>query len=165
MPPATFIHSTIAENFERLLASAFSRNMPGLDVRREVGVRHPRDEFFRPVADVVVYEASELKGRDKDRFFGTCQLICEVLSPSTRHHDLVFKRRLYMEMPDCLHILFIEQDMMRARHWSRESGWAETLYTDPDDRIDLPEFGFACAVRDLYARTDLVRDTKTGGRP
>ncbi|MDY8108593.1 Uma2 family endonuclease [Fulvimarina sp. 2208YS6-2-32] len=156
LPPATIGHSIIAQNLERMLANALGCNRPDLDVLREVGVRHPLDEYFRPVADVVVYEVAELNGRDQDRFFETCQLVCEVLSPSTRHHDLVFKRRRYIELPGCQHILFLEQNEMRARHWSRASGWAETVYSAPSDRIALPEFSFSCHLKDLYARTDLA---------
>ena len=155
MPPATFNHGIIAQNLERLLFNTAAVDHLTLDVHREVGLRHPTNASFRPVADVVLYDPAERLGRGHDRFYGTCRLIAEVLSPSTRHYDLVFKRRLYTEMPDCLHILFIEQEVMRVRHWARTSNWDETVYTDPEARVDLPEFGFSCGVRDLYARTEV----------
>ena len=156
MPPATIGHGTIAENLERLLFTALSVHRPDLDVRREIGIRHIADEYFRPVADVAVYETSELNGRDQDRFFATCQLVCEVLSPTTRHHDLLFKRRRYTELPGCQHIIYLEQNQMRARHWSRSSDWSETIYEAADALIELHKFGFSCRLKDLYARTDLV---------
>ncbi|EAU41712.1 hypothetical protein FP2506_14804 [Fulvimarina pelagi HTCC2506] len=156
MPPATIAHGIIAQNFERLLLGALISRELNLDVQREAGVRHPTDEFFRPVADLIVYDAAERQGRNKDLFFQTCQLVAEVLSPRTRHHDLLFKRRRYLELPTCKHVILIEQDEMRLRHWARSADWAETVHADPDDPIELPEFGFSCRLKDLYARTDLV---------
>ena len=156
MPPATLRHGAIARVFERLLASALSQNGLPLEATREVGVSHPRDATFRPVADIVVFDPQEELASGGERFLKSCKLVAEVLSPSTEHYDLVFKRRRYAELPDCLHILMIEQDRMRVRHWYRRNDWAETVYERPDDPIDLPEFGFSCRLSDLYARTDLA---------
>jgi Uma2 family endonuclease len=156
MPPATLRHGAIARVFERLLASALSQNGLPLEATREVGVSHPSDATFRPVADVVVFDPTEEMASGGERFLKSCRLVAEVLSPSTEPYDLVFKRRRYTELPDCRHVLMIEQDRMRVRHWSFRNGWAESIYDKPDDRIELPEFGFACIVRDLYIRTDLA---------
>lgn len=156
MPPATLRHGAIARVFERLLASALSQNGLPLEATREVGVSHPSDPTFRPVADIVVFDPKEELTSGEERFLKSCRLVAEVLSPSTEPYDLVFKRRRYVELPDCVHVLMIEQDRMRVRHWARRNDWTETVYEGPDDRIDLPEFGFTCRLRDLYARTDLA---------
>ncbi|MCQ0987248.1 Uma2 family endonuclease [Jiella marina] len=156
MPPTTLRHGAIARVFERLLASALSQNGLPLDATREVGLSHPNDPMFRPVADVVVFDPQEEISAGGDRFLKSCQLVAEVLSPSTEHIDLLFKRRRYTELPNCLLVMIIEQDRMRVRHWARQKDWAETVYEDPEGVIDLPQFGFSCALRDLYARTDLV---------
>jgi Uma2 family endonuclease len=156
MPPATLRHGAIARVFERLLASALSQSGLPLEATREVGVSHPSDTTFRPVADIVVFDPQEELASGGQRFLKSCRLVAEVLSPSTEPYDLLFKRRRYAELPDCLHVLMIDQDRMRVRHWSRRNGWAETVHEEPDERIELPEFGFSCRLRDLYARTDLA---------
>lgn len=156
MPPATRRHGFIAQNLERLLAAALSTAHPHLDAIREAGIRFENDPMFRPVADVIVFDVEKEASDGNDRFYETCRLIGEVMSTSTRQYDLLQKRRRYTELPDCLHVLFIEQGRLYARHWARSQGWAEAVYERPDDLIDLPEFGFACHLKDLYARTDLA---------
>ena len=58
--------------------------------------------------------------------------------------------------------LILSQTDIAVEVWSRSNDWKGLVFRSPDDRIDLPEFGFSCAVRDLYARTDLARDARTG---
>ncbi|MEN3794410.1 Uma2 family endonuclease [Fulvimarina sp. MAC3] len=156
MPPPSMRHRAIAKNLERLLNAALRAAQLPLEADREVPLRHPTDTSFRPEADVVVIDPDEEVARPTDRFYETCRLVAEVLSPSTEHVDLVTKRQRYTELPECQHIVILSQNEMRLRHWARSCGWAERVYMDPEAVFDLPEFSFSCRLKDLYARTDLL---------
>ncbi|KQT54851.1 hypothetical protein ASG43_04720 [Aureimonas sp. Leaf454] len=149
MPPATMRHGRIASNLERLLSAALARAASRYDGRREAGIRHSSPDF-RPVADVAIVDPREEEDDGGDRFYDDCPLIAAVLSPSTEHYDLIWKLPRYQELAACRHVLRIAQTESCVRIFSRDAGWAETVLRDPDDRIDLPEFGFSCSLADLY---------------
>lgn len=155
MPPATKAHNRIAANFERLLNSALSVARPELDALREVPLSHPTNEGFRPIADLaVIAPADELVEHSRyyfDRFF----LAAEILSPSNTQVHVRLKRERYAENAFCLYILIISQTDFAVEVWSRANDWQGRVYRSPDDRIELPEFGFSCALKDLYRGTPI----------
>jgi hypothetical protein len=50
-------------------------------------------------------------------------------------------------------VLIIAQEDFAVEVWSRSDDWKGRVYRSPDDRIELPEFGFSCTVADLYRGT------------
>lgn len=149
-------HQLIAQSFERLLCKSLDRHSVKLDGLLAAGLRHPTDAYFRPIVDVAVIDGDEWRIRGSDFYFDHCFLAAEVVSAESAAMDEYRKLPRYRAFPDCNHVIAIDVDRVRLRLWSRQSDWAETIYADLGDRIELPEFGFACTVRDLYARTDLA---------
>jgi Uma2 family endonuclease len=104
---------------------------------------------FRAIADVAVVD-SEVE----DEVYGTgFHFAAEILSDSNTRESISRKRAIYSASPDCLHVLIIAQEDFAVEVWSRSDDWKGRVYRSPDDRIELPEFGFSCTVADLYRGT------------
>lgn len=152
----TLRHGSIVTSFKRLLLEALEA-LPGtMDVFSSADLRHPSDPKFRPVADLAIVDF-DVETIDFDEcFFDRCYLAAEVIDDEIASLNEEIKLRRYRELTDCSDVFSIHSSQLCARHWARSTDWAETVYTDPDDLIELPEFGFSCRLRDLYARTDLA---------
>ena len=120
---------------------------------REIGLSVEAHPDFRPQADVAIIDSIDGNPYFAERF----HLVAEVLSDSNTPEFISTKRARYADHPDCLYVLIISQSDFAVEIWSRAEGWKGEVLRSPEDRIELPEFGFSCAVRDLYARTDLMR--------
>ncbi|TFF27117.1 Uma2 family endonuclease [Jiella endophytica] len=153
MLPPSLKHQRIASNLERLLNDQFDKSRPEFDAMREIGLAVEAHPDFRPQADVAVVDREPNGVYFAERFY----LAAEVLSDSNTSEFISIKRARYSDHPDCLHVLIISQSDFGVEIWSRSSGWQGRVLRSADDRIDLPEFGFSCAVGDLYERTDLMR--------
>ncbi|MCQ0987247.1 Uma2 family endonuclease [Jiella marina] len=153
MHPPSLKHQRIASNLERLLNDVFDKTRPELDAMREIGLAVEAHSDFRPQADVAVVDREPNGVYFAERFY----LVAEVLSDSNTPEFISTKRLRYADHPDCLHVLIISQNDFAVEIWSRSNGWQGRVLRSPEDRIDLPEFGFSCAVGDLYSRTDLMR--------
>jgi Uma2 family endonuclease len=149
MSPARLPHQRIGANLVKLLDPALATRRPDLVALQEVAVRLDSHPDFLAVADVaivnfdvddVVYEAG-------------FHLAAEVLSDSNTHEFISRKRELYAEAPFCQHVLIISQKDFAVEVWSRSNDWKGRVLRSPDDLIELPEFGFACRVADLYRGT------------
>lgn len=154
MSPATLPHQRIGRNLARLLDDALAARRPELIALLEVGLRLEHREDFRPVADVVVVDAEVPDEVYGSRFY----LAAEVLSPSNTHEYISRKRLLYSESPDCLYVLILSQRDFGVEVWSRADGWKGRIYRSPEDRIELPELGLSCCVRDFYRGTPVLAD-------
>ena len=154
MPPATLRHQRIAANLERLLYKGLEAVGSDLDARREAGLRHPSDPDFRPVADVVVIDPRQEEENGHDRFYDRCVLVAEVLSPSTEHYDLIWKRPRYVELPFCEYVLLMSQIEMRVRFSSRENGFVEQVLS-AGDTLAFPFLQVSIPVEDLYRGVSL----------
>lgn len=153
MHPPSLKHQIIGQNFERLLNDALEAQASKLFAIREIGLAIAHKPTFRPQADVAVIDEEH---GDNPFFAERFHLVAEVLSASNTREYISTKRLHYAEHGDCLYVLILSQTDRAVEVWSRASGWQGRVYRSPDDRIDLPEFGFSCFLRDLYARTDLA---------
>ncbi|HDZ72753.1 MAG TPA: Uma2 family endonuclease [Aurantimonas coralicida] len=152
MHPPSLKHQRIGSNLERLLNDALDESRPDLDAMREIGLAVPAHPGFRPQVDVAIVDRIPTGVYFAERFY----LAGEVLSDTNTRDYISTKRLRYADPPDCLHILILSQTDMAVEVWSRTNDWQGRVFRSPEDRIELPEFGFACTVRDLYARTDLA---------
>ncbi|MEC5291077.1 Uma2 family endonuclease [Aurantimonas sp. C2-6-R+9] len=151
MHPPSLKHQVIGQNLERRLNDALEAKGSKLFAIREIGLAVEGHPNFRPQADVAVIDDIGANPYFAERF----HLVAEVLSDSNTHEYIHTKRLRYADHPDCLHILILSQTDMAVEVWSRSDDWRGRIFRSPDDRIELPEFGFSCAVGDLYARTSI----------
>lgn len=87
----------------------------------------------------------------------TPSVLFEVLSPSTRDHDLGFKFEQYRRIPTATHIVFVDSERMAATVATRgEAGTWTLLDLDASGRIQLDAHG-SIALSELYRGTDLAR--------
>lgn len=86
-------------------------------------------------------------------------LVVEVLSPSTRVHDLGNKLIEYQRIPSLRGILYVDSESLTVRLWTRpeNSTWpAEPRFLQsPDSTISLP-VGVTLLLKDLYEGTGLL---------
>jgi Uma2 family endonuclease len=149
MSPARFPHQRIGLNLVLLLNASLRQRSPDLVAMYEVALRVEAFPDFRAIADVAVVD-SEVE----DEVYGTgFHFAAEILSDSNTRESISRKRAIYSASPDCLHVLIIAQEDFAVEVWSRSDDWKGRVYRSPDDRIELPEFGFSCTVADLYRGT------------
>lgn len=152
MTPASIRHQVIAVNLERLLNDAFEAAGTGLLAVHEVGLAVDGYPDFRAVADLAVISLAD---EDHAIYARRFRLVVEILSASNTSEHISLKRARYAECPDCLHVLIIGQEDTHVEVWSRSNDWQGRVYRSPDDRIELPEFGLSCVLKDLYRGTPI----------
>ena len=153
MPPPTRVHQQIASNLAFELNTHFRAHRPELCALQEVGLIVPEAELFRPEADVAVLDAMA----DYESYANKFYLVAEILSDSNTDKDIAVKRRRYLQHPDNLYFLLIDQRRVRVEVQARVGGWQPVVLDGLDARLDLPEFGFNARVADLYRGTPLLR--------
>ena len=156
MTPASKTHNRIAANLERLLNRALENAPEKLDALREVPLAPTKDIYFRAIADLAVVSLNDERTEDDRYFFGRFFLAAEVLSATNTLDHIRLKRHRYAECAACLYVLIVAQTDVAVEVWSRVANWEGRVLRQLDDRIDLPELGFSCAVRDLYTNTDFA---------
>ncbi|MES2754523.1 MAG: Uma2 family endonuclease [Pseudomonadota bacterium] len=88
---------------------------------------------------------------DKDLVLSDPRLIVEILSPSTREHDLRVKRDEYRAMPGVDTIVFIDPDAETLAISQRHAaGWAETFFVAQD--IVAPSLNVTIPHAEIFAR-------------
>ena len=152
MPPPTLRHQMIGGNLHRLLGDALDRSRPELGVLLESGLRIEGVPAFLPVPDLLVLDLPVGEGSYANRFY----LTAEVLSDSNTEEYISLKVERYAQHPANLYSLVIGQKDFHVELWSRADAWKGVVLRSGDDLIELPEFGFRCAVRDLYRGTPLA---------
>ena len=106
---------------------------------------------YDPEPDVAVIREDENPDpRYADRFY----LVAEVLSDSDER-IIESKQEIYRAHASCTCILLIRQDRAEIIMERRTAeGWRTEMLTGGDQLV-LPDFGFACPVRDIYRDTPL----------
>jgi len=153
MPPPTRMHQLIASNLAFELNTHFRANRPELCALQEVGLIVPEAELFRPEADVAVVDLMGGYESYIDKFY----LVAEILSDSNTDKDIAVKRRRYLQHPDNVYFLLIEQKRVHVEVMARAGGWQTVVLDRPESALDLPEFGFSTRVADLYRGTPLLQ--------
>jgi len=150
MPPPTLRHQRIASNLAFELNAHLRRHRPNLYAFQEVGLMVPDVASFRPEADVAVLDSSvDLDTLYADRFY----LVAEILSDSNTDKDIAAKRIRYLQHPDNLYFLLIQQKQVRVEVWARAAGWKPVVLAGLDAVVELPEWGFRATLADLYRGT------------
>jgi Uma2 family endonuclease len=151
MPPPTLVHQRIASNLARKLNDAFDAARLELFAFQEVGLIVPEAELFRPEADVAVLDAMA----DYESYANKFYLVAEILSDSNTDKDIAVKRQRYLQHPDNLHFLLIEQKRVRAEMLSRSTNWQPTVLEGADAEVAIPEWRFRVRLAELYRGTPL----------
>ena len=153
MPPPTRMHQLIASNLAFELNTHFRAHRPELCALQEVGLIVPKAELFRPEADVAVVDLIGDYESYIDKFYS----VAEVLSDSNTDKDIAVKRQRYLQHPENLYFLLIEQKRVRVEVVARAGGWQPVVLDQPEATLDLPAFGFSARVADLYRGTPLLQ--------
>ena len=85
-------------------------------------------------------------------------LVVEVLSPSTRNHDLDNKLPVYRAMPSLEHILIVEQNRPSVVQHSRAGdAWTQHQYSELDDIVSLDSLGASLSLAQFYRGIDFLQ--------
>jgi Uma2 family endonuclease len=83
-------------------------------------------------------------------------LVVEVMSPSTKKFDRGEKLESYVRIPSLQHILFVDQDTVSVRAYSRSDKagqWLDNRFDSLDDLVTLGDM--TLTVSDIYHKTML----------
>ncbi|MCY4145059.1 MAG: Uma2 family endonuclease [Chloroflexi bacterium] len=117
-----------------------------------VSIRARQSAYFFPDLTVVRGKARFALGRND---LLNPVLVVEVLSPSTRNHDLVDKLPVYQAMPSLEHILIIEQARPHIAHHSRAGdAWTLRQYSELDDVAPLDSLAASLSLAQVYRGID-----------
>jgi Uma2 family endonuclease len=148
MAPPTDRHSALVMECGVAIRERLRRR-PGCRVLAEAGIRISDEDFL--VADLAV-SCQPLTGTP---MVAEPLLIVEVLSPSTRQHDLSVKGEAYRRLPSVRELWFVEADRRRVQQWRRE---AEHVWRVEDvigsGRVESPVLDAAIPLDELYAGLD-----------
>ncbi|MCY3573721.1 MAG: Uma2 family endonuclease [Chloroflexi bacterium] len=115
-------------------------------------IRARQSAYFFPDLTVVRGKARFAPGRND---LLNPVLVVEVLSPSTRRHDLVNKLPVYQAMSSLEHILIIEQTRLHVAHHSRAGDtWALRQYSELHEILTLDSLGASLSLAHVYCGID-----------
>ena len=149
MAPPSYAHQRITRNFCELLNSAFSEQRLDLFAYFSAGVRNPGLRNFQPEPDVVVVPGVAGKDLYSEKF----QLAGEIMSPTNTRQEIELKLRRYREGPDNLYAVVIEPSEFLVEIHARRESWQPKVLKQPNDIVEMPEFGLRCRVVDIYRGT------------
>jgi Uma2 family endonuclease len=152
MPPPTLVHQRIASNLARSLNDCLEDKRPELYAFQEVGLIVPQAELFRPEADVAMLDAMA----DYEPYANKFYCVAEILSDSNTDKDIAVKRQRYLQHPDNLYFVLIEQKRVHMEVLARATGWLPVALARLDDALELAEFGFRTTLANLYRGTPLA---------
>ena len=77
------------------------------------------------------------------------------MSPANTRREIDLKLRRYREGLDNLYAVVIEPREYLVEIHARRENWQPAIPKQPDDIVEMPEFGLRCFVVDLYCGTPL----------
>jgi len=123
--------------------------LPGLGLRVS--------DINRPEPDALIIPRSgsstDALGRDRSDVI----VAFEILSPSTEHRDLHWKRTAYTSLPSLTHYVVIAQDTIEVVVFGRDMGFAERRLRSLDEALDLPALGISVPLSEIYDDMDWIR--------
>ena len=154
---ASRLHQIIIANLVFLLKGALRDNvawegLPGLGLKL--------DEQNRPEPDVIVRPKGAPYGDATGRDCDDALIIFEILSPSTAHRDLRWKRKAYAALPSVSAYVVIAQDAVEAVIYERRTGFSEHRLETPGAAVELSELGITLPLAEIYRDTGLDRTDK-----
>ena len=153
MPPPTRVHQQIASNLAFELNTHFRAHRLDLSALQEVGLIVPKAELFRPEADVAVFDLMADYESYADKFY----FVAEILSDSNTDKDIAVKRQRYLQHPDNLYFVLIEQRRVRVEVLARSASWQPLVLEGLDAMLELPEWSFRTPLAKFYRGTPLER--------
>jgi Uma2 family endonuclease len=155
MEPSSLLHGAICSC---AIMALFERLRPKgcLVCSGSLRVRNTTDTLYTyPDLSVVCGRPEVLKQRGETLSNPT--LIVEVLSPSTRSHDLNRKALEYKRSPSLQYLLFVDTEQVAVYLHSRQSpnSWLHQDFLGLESEIHLPFWDLVIPVRDFYLDVDL----------
>jgi Uma2 family endonuclease len=148
------LHQRIVKNLVFILTGFERRPGAAWEVLPGLGVRV--SEKSRPEPDVLIIPrvggSLDPQGRDRSDVVAAF----EVLSPSTEHRDLRWKRVAYTSLPSLTEYVVVAQDMVEVVVFARASGFEEHRLRSLDDSVELPSLGVSLSLAEIYRDTDLA---------
>jgi Uma2 family endonuclease len=151
MAPPSLAHQRIALNLCEVLNRTFTARKQDLFAYHEVAIRLPGLANFQPEPDVVVAPGTA----GYDLYTQNFRLVAEILSPSNTRAEIALKLRRYREAPENLYVLVIDPREFLVEVHAESRNWQPLTLGQPDELIEMPEFGLRCPVSDLYRGTPL----------
>jgi Uma2 family endonuclease len=151
MAPASLAQRRIAHNLSELLYREFKTRSLDLFAYIGVAVRVQNNRYFQSQPDVVIVPGVASYDFYSEKF----QLAGEIMSPTNTRTEIDLKLRRYREGPDNLYVVVIEPREFLVEIHARRESWQTKVLKQPNDVIEMPEFGLCCRVIDLYRGTPL----------
>ena len=147
-------HSRLSTSFIRILANIFwdSEKYIPHNSNRPVYVEST-GAIYNPDALVVAEPVKFYTYRPGMNAEMTPAVIVEVLSKSTRKHDINDKLPAYKTIPSLEIILFVELAFPKVTVYSKDTSsgkWSDTVYDDLDSSIEIG--GQKVTLREIYRR-------------
>jgi Uma2 family endonuclease len=115
------------------------------------GTRVPASEKSLPQPDIMVLERPPTDSPVSDEAL----VLFEVLSPSNRKADELWRRKVYASVPNCQHYVTVSLKRVEVIAYGRASRWKGRSLTRLVDTLALPALGVSIPVVDIYRWTPL----------
>lgn len=157
----TDIHADLATQMSHLLKDAWAgdKHFRVRNGNRPVCIPECDHAVFNPDGSVISMPAKYYEYRPGMNAELTPVLIFEVLSKSTRTHDLGDKLPCYKKIPTLLQVIFIDSQRLEVVVWERPTSqdkWVETNLNQPD--VSLFVNNKAITLREIYEDTLLLSE-------
>jgi Uma2 family endonuclease len=149
MTPASLAQRRIAHNLSELLNRAFEEQSLDLFAYIGTAVRVENNRHFQSQPDLVVIPGVASYEFYSEKF----QVVGEITSPTNTRREIDLKLRRYREAPNNLYAVVVEPGEFLVEIHARRENWQPKVLRQPDDVIEMPEFGLRCCVLDLYRGT------------
>lgn len=148
MAPPSNAHGTIADNAVLAIGAALRPRRPCRS-QSQAGIRIDQNTWWQ--ADIAVTCTLLTPGGEIDQ----PGLIVEVLSPTTRTHDLGQKLIDYKTLSSVFEIWMIDSERRWVQHWRREQGgWIGQDFVG-SSAFDSPVLRSSVPLDDLYTNSGL----------
>jgi Uma2 family endonuclease len=148
------LHQRIVKNLVFILAGFERRSGVSWEVLPGLGVRV--SEKSRPEPDVLIVPrvggSLDAQGRDRSDVIAAF----EVLSPSTEHRDLRWKRVAYTSLPSLTEYVVVAQDVVEVVVFARATGFEERRLRSLDDCVELLSLDLSLPLAEIYRDTGLA---------
>ena len=152
-------HARIASMMFALLSNVFMENDDYVVFNPNRPVYIPAtSDVFNPDVSVILEPAQKFVYRPGMDAEMTAVMVVEVLSKTTREHDLNNKLFAYKKIETIRQIIYIESQIPYVTVYTKiqQTGkWENVVYDEPDASFEV--FGTTFSLRQLYKKTNLAK--------